>query len=168
MKRFFYLLLAAAAVYGVVRYVPAEAKERALAAVGLGDFFKETLPVFLRAKLSISENPVTKRAKLLRELSSSVGEIERELEAVAPARSDGAAAAFPPLPSSAEIRERIERSREFLAKSEEALKALEDANPGKGLLEKAAERILDKILPPPSADAVGGDASGALNACPPQ
>lgn len=166
MRRFFYLLLAAAAVYGAVRYVPRETRERALAAVGLSDFFKETLPTFLRTKLSISENPVTKRAKLLRELSSSVGEIERELEAVIPVSSDGTPTAVP-LPSSREIRERIERSREFLAKSEEALAALEDANPGKSVFEKAAERILDKILPPPS-EGLGGDASGGSYVCPPQ
>lgn len=162
MRKLLYLAIAAGLVYVVVYKVPAETKRQTLAAVGLADFFSQTLPGYLRSKLTIPENPVAKRQKLLDQLSDTIGTIERELEAVLPPRTDGIT--LPKLPPAKEIRERIGKSREFLAQSEDFLKELERANPGEGVIRKAAERLLDKILPPaePAGQAaIGGDAGGA-------
>ena len=74
--------------------------------------------------------------------------------------------------TSAEVRPRIEKSRELLAESERLLGELEAANPGESTFRKAADRLLAKIFPPPAsgvADGVGGDAAGGTEcACPPR
>lgn len=175
MRGLFYLAIIAAAVYGIVVYVPAETKERALAAVGLSGFFEETLPGYLRSKFSIPENPVAKREKLLNELSAAIGNIGEELESVAPlavpappAAGGKSKTAEAPKAAPPELRERIEKTKELVRETESLLADLEKANPEQGFVAKAAERVLDKILPPPvtfaSADAapggVGGDAGG--------
>lgn len=165
MRKFLYLLIIGAVVYYAVYQVPQETKERALAAIGLADFFQETLPRYLREKLSIPENPVVKRQQLLDQLSSAIGNIERELEVVSPAVANGAPA--PTLPPPKTIREQIEKTRDFLAQSETVLEDLQKANPGQGIFQKTAERVLDKILPASVSDeasiGVGGDASGGVS-----
>lgn len=175
MKFLLYLALIGAAAYGITYYVPAETRQQALGAIGLASFFQETLPTYLRAKLTIPENPVEKRQRLLGELSRAIGTIDEELEAVAP--SAGAlptpapgtsarpkAADAPKSPPPAEIRERVEKTRELLNQSEAVLQELEKANPQQGFIAKATERILDKILPPPptarATDGIGGDPGG--------
>lgn len=155
MKSFLYLALAAAAIYGFSRLVPDGTTHKALAAVGLADFWDQKIPVYLRGKLSIPENPVTKRKKLLDELSQNLTGVERALEAVVPVTTTGSPTPLSSIPEKSEVRDRIEKSREFLAKSETALKELENANTGQGIFQKTAERLLDKILPPPSG---GSDA----------
>lgn len=173
MRKLFYLLIIAAGVYGVAYYVPPETKRQALAAVGLADFFQVTLPGYLRSKLSIPENPVAKREKLLGELSGAIGSIERELEAVSPVEINGSPLPQgkppppPKLPPAKEVQARIEKSRELLAESEEKLALLREENPKQGFVAKAAERVLDRVLPSPDvapvgAGGVGGDAAGGV------
>ena len=178
MKALFYLIFFSLTVYGVVHYVPSEAKEKTLAAIGLSDFFQETLPGYLRSKFSIPENPIAKRERLLGQLSETIGNIEREIEAVAPSLSavpppaSGAPAKArsgetPPTVTPEEFRERIEKTKELITESESVLAELEKANPQQGFVTKAAERLLDRVLPPPAyqaaGDGVGGDAaSGTL------
>ena len=164
MRKLLYLLIAAAAFYGVVRYVPPETRQQALAAVGLADFFQKTLPGYLRRKLSIPENPVAKRERLLGELSAAIGGIGEELAAVA-APPPAAGPGQPPKPKPAgapDLRARIEKSKELLQESEAVLAELERANPQQGFVAKAAERLLDKVLPlsPEVASGVGGNAEG--------
>ena len=168
MRKLLYLLIAAAAFYGVVRYVPPETRQQVLAAVGLADFFQETMPGYLRRKLSIPENPVAKRERLLGELSAAIGGIGEELAAVAAPSEAPPPAAGPgqpakPKPAGApDLRARIEKSKELLQESEAVLAELERANPQQGFVAKAAERLLDKVLPlsPEVASGVGGNAEG--------
>ncbi|MEK9147956.1 MAG: hypothetical protein AAB650_00805 [Patescibacteria group bacterium] len=165
MRKLFYLALVIGLIWAGVRYIPAETKGQALAALGLSDFFSRKMPNFLRQKLSIPENPVTKRKKLLDELSQRVGDVERELEIAVPVATNGE---VPPLPKTAEVRNRVENAREFLAQSEGILQKLDETNPELGIFQKTAERVLNKILPPPAAGegGLGGDASGAECICP--
>lgn len=187
MKFLLYLALSGAAAYTVVHYVPPETRQRALGAIGLADFFQETLPTYLRSKLAIPENPVEKRQHLLNELSAAIGNIGAELEAVAPSpsahstdapggeqgrtTSSGQATKAPsaksPTPPPAakpitqpELRERVENAKELLNQSETVLAELEKANPQQGFIAKATERILDKILPPPPAAATADGIGG--------
>lgn len=166
MRKLLLFLLAVAAGYTLLRSVPAENWRQAWAAIGLADFFQQTLPQFLRAKLTIPESPVAKRAKLLRELSNQIAGVEQELEAIAPVSPDGRPAPSSRPPSGQEVQERIDRARERLAESESALEALREENLKSGIVGKAAERLLDKILTPElpaaqgSADSVGGDQEG--------
>lgn len=157
MKTFFSLIAIGAAAYALVNYAPDGATHRALAAVGLSDFFENKAPSYFRDKLRIPANPVEKRKKLIDQLSQSLIIAERELEAVAPASSDGTRVPLAEIPGKAEIRSRIEAARESLAKSDAALKELERANAGQGIFHKAAERMLDKILPPPAASTACGE-----------
>lgn len=165
MRKFIFLLIAAAAVYATITVVPAEVRQRAFAAVGLAKFFQETAPRYLRSKLSLPENPVAKRERLLEELSQAIGEIERELEVAAPEASAPKRPPAPQTPPGAlerrELEKRIERTQELLAQSETVIGELREANPGQGLLAKATERVLDKILPAPKSL---GTADGAV--CP--
>ncbi|MBI4132645.1 MAG: hypothetical protein HY473_00900 [Candidatus Sungbacteria bacterium] len=149
MRMLFYFLIIAVGGYTVAHYVPSETKDKMLASLGVENFFRNTLPTYLRHKLSIPENPVAKREKLLTELSQNITGIERELAIVVPPRTDGTSS-LPKLPPAAEIIERIERSREFLANSESTLQELEKINPSAGLVQKTGERILEKVLPPPA------------------
>ncbi len=169
MRKLFYLAIAAALVYVVVYKVPGETKRQTLAAVGLADFFSQTLPGYLRSKFAIPENPVAKRRQLLEELSKAIGTVERELEAIVPTVTNGIT--IPKLPPPKEIQKRIEKTREFLAKSEETLRELGEANPKSGLLSRLGDRLLDRVLPPlPDSQAggggVGGDAGGSEPVCP--
>jgi len=161
MKRLLVLLLLGAAAWALVRYVPDEVKQRALASLGLDTFFRETLPVYLRKKLTIPESPENKRKKLLNELAATITDVERELEAAVPPQTNGTP---PPLPKQTELRERAERARESLLKSEELVKQLNEVNAGQGVFTRAAERLLGKILPAPPAPAagegIGGEAIG--------
>lgn len=188
MKGLLYLLLIGAVVYGIIRYVPAETKGKTLAAVGLSGFFQETLPGYLRSKFSIPESPIVKRERLLEQLSGAIGSIGREIDAVAlpvaivpPPPSGGSAKTKLSSPSTrsgqappstaglAEIRERVEKTKELITESESVLAELREANPQQGFVAKAALRLLDRVLPSPAyqaaGDGVGGDtASGTL--CP--
>ncbi|MBI4132229.1 MAG: hypothetical protein HY474_01210 [Candidatus Sungbacteria bacterium] len=174
MKSLFYLALIGAVAYGIIHYVPAETRQRAVAAVGLSGFFEETLPSFLRSKLSIPENPVVKRERLLGELSAAIGGVASELGAIdsqtislappaerTPAKSKNPA----PLLTSQDIRQRLEKTKELLTESEAVLGELKQANPQQGFIAQTAERLLDKILPPTESNrdsaGVGGDAAGA-------
>lgn len=161
MRKLFWLLLAAGAIYGFLK-IPAETKRRALAAIGVGEFFSTTVPSYLRDKLSISENPVAKRQKLLAELANNLDAIESELEPLS-APEPGASPPPPvPAPSPKDVAARVEKTRELLAKSDELLGELITANPGMGFFEKTSERLLDKVIPlsGSGADGVGGDAGG--------
>lgn len=150
MRMLFYFIIIGAVGYAAVHYVPSETKDKVLASLGVENFFRNTLPTYLQQKLSIPENPVDRREKLLNELSQNITDIERELAIVAPPRTDGKSS-LSKLPSAAEIVERIERSREFLANSESILQELEKINPSAGLFQKTSERILDTVLPPSPA-----------------
>ncbi|MBI2055708.1 MAG: hypothetical protein HYT42_02340 [Candidatus Sungbacteria bacterium] len=147
MKGFVFLLIAAVGIYAIYRYVPTETKRKTLAAVGAADFFQETLPRFLREKLSIPENPEVKRKKLIDELSKSVDAIDRELNTVSPPADTKAEAAVK-LPTPSEIKGKVEEVRELLSKSEETIKQLGDANSGESVLRKAALGLVDKVFPP--------------------
>lgn len=151
------LLMAAILVFLLVKFISPDFWPKAIAAAGMADFFQQTLPRYLREKLSIPQNPVAKRQQLLDQLSSAIGNIERELEVVSPVVTNGASAPAPKLPSPQTIQEQIEKTRDFLAQSETVLEELQKANPGQGILEKITERLLDKILPP-----IGGDAGGGI------
>ncbi len=184
MKFLLYLLLTVAGAYATAHYVPAETRARTLASIGLSGFFEETLPTYLRSKLTIPENPVEKRQRLLSELSAAIGGIETELEAVVPPppiSSDVAEAVPgqtttktpaarsptpPPAPkpiTQSELRERMEKTKELLNQSETVLEELEKANPQQGFIAKATERILDKILPPPAPSASSGQTPTATD-----
>lgn len=165
MKGFTFLLIAAG-IYVIYHYVPTEAKHKALAAVGVADFFQETLPRFLREKLSIPENPAVMRQKLIDELSKSVDAIDRELNSVSPPTAGGKAEAPIKLPAPGEIKKKIEKARELLSKSEETLKQLEGINSGEGILRKAVLGLVDKLLPATEENKAGGSESGGYCACP--
>lgn len=187
MKLLLYLFFAGAAIYAFNRYAPDGTSERALAAVGLADFFQETLPSYARSKLSIPEDPAKKRERLLGDLSGALEGIEREIEGAAMLSSSGAsvpaatanrANKTSPLPKSsvsAELDKRLEKAKELVSRSEDALGELEKANPQQGLIAKAAQRLVDKILPAAETSAaagslengVGGD-SGGEAVCPPR
>lgn len=154
-------------VYIVFYRISAETRHRALAAVGADRFVEETIPRFLREKLSIPQNPTAKRKQLLGELSEKIGAVERELEAVIPA-GDGKPSAGAKLPAEREIRDRIEKSRSALAESESLLDELGKINSGEGVVRKTVSRLLDTILPPSEPEspagvdgAVGGSAECA-------
>ena len=74
------------------------------------------------------------------------------------------------LPKPREIQERLEKSREYIAKTETLINELKSANYGGNIFNKAAERVLDKILPQKKLDGgasgVGGDSDGGTT-CPP-
>ncbi len=144
MKLLFYLLLAAAAIYVSVRVAPVGTAHRGLEAVGLANFFERTIPDYLREKLTIGEDPAAKRRKLVRELAEKISVAERELEAAVPVLLDGQPQK---LPSAEVIRERAEKTREALAKSEEILTKLEAASAGEGVIRATAGRILGAVLP---------------------
>ena len=147
MRKLILVLLAGVGIYAVIRYVPAETRHKTLSAIGVADFFQETLPRFFRAKLSIPENPEVKRKKLIAELSRSVDAIDRGLNAVSPP-ADAKAKAAVKLPTPGEIKGKVEEVRELLSKSEETLKQLADANSGESVLRKAALGLVDKVFPP--------------------
>lgn len=157
MKTLLTFIVIGAAAYALVNYTPDGAAHRALAAAGLSDFFENKAPAYLRDKLRIPANPVEKRKKLIDQLSQSLILAERELEAVAPASPTGTPVPLAEIPGKAEIRSRIEAARESLAKSDAALKEIEQANAGQSIFQKTAERILDKILPPPAASTACDD-----------
>lgn len=171
MRKLFYLAIIGAAVYGFVYYISPEAKHRALAAVGLSDFFREKLPAYLRAKLSIQQNPVAKRERLLNELAAAIGGIERELDGASPAVSSPAGVATQKKSAdSGEVRARLEKAKELLDQSEDALAELTRSNPEQeGILANAAGRLLDRILPSSAGSRAATDGLGGEGlTCPPQ
>lgn len=153
MRILFYLLLAAAAIYAYVRVAPAGTAHRAFEAVGLANFFEQTIPDYLRGKLTIAEDPAVRRRKLVEELAEKISVAERELEAAVPVATDGQPQK---LPSAEVIRERAEKTREALAESEDILTKFEAASAGEGVFRAAAGRILGAMLPAsPPAPAPG-------------
>lgn len=159
MKRLLYFALIIAVGYALVRYVPPDAKKQALAKAGLDNFFQNTLPNFLRAKLSIPESPAAKRRKLMNELASAIGGIENEISSIAPAGSGGKASSKLPK----EIGQGLSEAQKLVEQSQDALAELEKADQGQGVFQKAAERILNKILPPAPADADSKQICGPQN-----
>ena len=143
MKTVFVLAIAAGLIYSAIRLAPEETRS-SLASIGLAQFFRQTLPGYLREKLAIPQNPVAKRAKLLEELTAAVTSIEKELEAAVPLKTNGLA---PPLPRPQEIRARVEQARELLANTEEKIRQLEGVSAGEGFLRQVGTRLLDRILP---------------------
>lgn len=146
MRILLYVLLAAAAVYAYLRFAPAGLTHRGLEAVGLAQFFERTVPEYLREKLTIGEDPASRRRKLVGELAEKISVAERELEAAVPVATDGQPQK---LPSAEVIRERAEKTREALAESEEILNTLNAASAGEGVFRATAGRILDAVLPTP-------------------
>ncbi len=167
MRKLLVFLLAAAAVYTLVKLGPTDVKQRSLAAVGVTKFLKETAPRYLREKLSIPESPVAKRERLLKELSQHIGAIESELEAAAPEAGAAKPGEGRKPGGSEDLTKRIERTQELLAQSEVVIEKLKEVNPGEGLLAKAGERALDRILPVHSASREAGSAGGTVQ-CNPQ
>lgn len=144
MRILFYFFLAGAATYAYLSVAPAGTTHRGLEAVGLANFFERTIPDYLREKLTIGEDPALRRRKLVEELAEKISVAERELEAAVPVASDGRP---PKLPSAEVIRERAEKIREALAKSEEILTELKGASAGEGVIRATAGRILEAVLP---------------------
>lgn len=151
MRAIFWAIALAAVAYGLLRVVPAETRERALGAIGLSGFFRETLPSYLRQKLTIPSDPAAIRRRLVGELAEKIAAVEGELDAAVPAATDGA---VPSVASEAVVRKSIEHARKFLGESEDVLRGLEGANAGESPFREAARRLLDKILPP--VDTGGG------------
>lgn len=170
MRKLIYLIIAGALVYVVGWRIPPATKQQALAAIGAADFFQKTLPNYLRSKFSIPENTAAKRQKLLNELSQSIGNIKSEIGEKVAQGAGGAGVNVSKLPKPQEIQERLEKSREYIAKTEALINELKSANSGVGIFAKTAERVLDKILPPRELNdgtgGVGGD-SGGGTVCPP-
>lgn len=133
-------------VYALMRYVPADVKKQALGEIGAANFFQNTLPRFLRAKLSIAESPAKKREKLMKELAAAIGGIESEITAVAPPGTAAGSGAKPA--TEKEIGQRLSKTQELVEQSRAVLIELEKSNQNRGVFQKTAERILDKILPP--------------------
>ncbi len=147
MKALLTLFVIAGLGYGLVYFIPSEAKKRALASLGLSQFFGETLPHYLREKFRIPPDPAKTRRKLLEDLATTITSIERELEGVVPVTTNGEPAK---LPREEAIRAGVEKSRELLAKSEDVLRELTEANTGAGVVRTFAGRLRDKVLPPPA------------------
>ena len=170
MRKLIYIIIAGSLVYIVGWRIPPASRQQALASVGVADFFQKTLPNYLRKKFSIPENTAAKRQKLLNELSQSIGNIKNEIEEKVTQGAGGAGVNVSKLPKPQEIQERFEKSREYIAKTETLINELKSANYGGGILTKAAERVLDKILPPRALNdgggGVGGDSGGGAT-CPP-
>ena len=170
MRKLIYLIIAGALVYIVGWRIPADSRRQALAAIGVADFFQKTLTNYLRKKFSIPENTAAKRQKLLNELSQSIGNIKREVGEKVAQGAGGAGVNVSKLPKPREIQERLEKSREYIAKTETLINELKSANYGGNIFNKAAERVLDKILPQKKLDGgasgVGGDSDGGTT-CPP-
>lgn len=144
MKTFFFLVIAGAVAYGIVHYVPGETKKSVLESVGLSRFFGETLPGFLRKKLSIPENPAEKRRRLAGELRTSIAETKRELDGL----SQNSVGGVDVSPARAkELNAKIERAKEFLATSQAVITELEKSSSDESVFNKTAGRIIDKVLP---------------------
>jgi hypothetical protein len=144
MKTLFFFLIAGAVVYGIARYVPAETKRNILGSSGLSRFFNETLPGFLRKKLSIPENPTEKRRRLADELTASITNVKRELDNLP---KDGANKLDLSPARAREISDKIEKAKEFLAASQAVVAELSKSSSDEGVLIKTAGRVIDEILP---------------------
>lgn len=140
------LAVIAALGYAFARYLPAETREHILQATGAREFFEQTLPNYLRQKLTIPENPVEKREKLLSELSENIARAGGELGAVVPAAQGK-------LPSEAEIRTHVEQTQKLLTDAKAALTELKSINADSGVIQETAERVVNALLPSASAPA---------------
>ncbi|OHA09215.1 MAG: hypothetical protein A3A44_01465 [Candidatus Sungbacteria bacterium RIFCSPLOWO2_01_FULL_60_25] len=156
MRLLFYGFLLAGGVWAFTRYVSPEMRHNALARVGLARFVEETAPNYLREKFIIREDPAEKRAKLLAELSAELDAVGVSVDKLVPISGGGTPK---PLPRETVIREEATRIREAIEKSETILGAVEDANQGSGIIGMTTARLLDAILPAPSA-------TGTPAACP--
>lgn len=149
MRRIIWFLILAAAIYVGVKYIPAETKQRVLASVGFEKFFRETAPGYLRRKLSIPEDPVSKRKKVLDEIAKRIETVQLELDELAPSNVEG----LPKPVSPKVLQKNIEDSRDILGEAQVFIGELQELNPQGGIFQHTAERLLDKILPSPLAGA---------------
>lgn len=142
MKRFVAIVAIVGLGYLLYRVVPPETRARTLAGIGIPQFFGQTMPRYLREKLSIPQNPTAKRKQVLDELAGSVANIVDELDGAAPPNAP--IASLPPA-----VRQRVERARELALQSESKIRELEASNEDVGIFQKIAERIFDRVIPPP-------------------
>ena len=156
MRKLLLLLVIAGGAYAWFSYVPSGTAARGLAAVGLDQFVTETVPGYLRAKLSIPTGSAKKRERLIADLSTALDGITSELGSAAPS---GAA-----LPPAASMRRHIGKSRDLAGQAQELVRELRGANAGDGIAREAAGRLLDRILPASPA----GDISNGAAVCPPK
>lgn len=167
MRRLIWFLILAAAIYIGVKYIPAETKQKTLASFGLEKFFRETAPRYLREKLSILEDPVSKRKKVLDQIGERIETVQLELKDLPPLDSKGVARPV----TSKVLQEKMEETRDILGETQAMLGELQELNPKGGIFQEAAERVLDKILPSPSAGTISpgtGSIDQAECKCPAQ
>ena len=136
------LLLIVVVIGGAVAaayFAPQDLKVE-ISTTSLGRWVTETVPNFLREKLSIPENPVVKRRELLDQLTLSLLNAKHDLEKAIPAKQS--------LPNASVVRSSIAKVEETINATQAKIEELKSANSGESVFRKAALRVVDKIFPP--------------------
>lgn len=145
MRRLIWFLIFSAGIWLGLKYVPVETKHKVMASIGVERFLRETAPKYLRQKLSIPEDPISKRKKILDEVSVKIEAAQLELEQLAPSDVKGASKAVP----TKLVQEKSQAIGDILAETQVIIGDLQELNPQGGILQEAAERLLNKVLPLP-------------------
>ena len=106
----------------------------------------ESLLKTLREK-TIGKNPVEARADLIDEIEGTIQELEREIERLESSRKTAT-----PSPSSES--KKVKTPQELLRKAEDLLEELRARNAEQGLLQGAAEKAIERVLPGENCSAV--------------
>lgn len=146
MKFIFFLIIMGVLGYAFTHVVPSETRAHALDLIGARTFFTETAPVYLRKKLSIPEDPVAQRKKLINELSQSLTRAKTELQKTSVGIQSAPTTASQM--SAAEIRASIAKTESLLSESTLIANKIEAVNANQNVIAKTADRVLDSVFPP--------------------
>lgn len=138
MKLLFIIAIIAGGAYVTAHFAPQNLKSE-IFSTSIGKWVSQTLPRYLREKLSIPENPAAKRRELLDQLASSLSDVKRDLEKVVPTGSN--------LPSASAIQSGIAKVEEKLDATQSKLDELKSTNSGESVFRKFALRTVDAIFP---------------------
>ncbi|GEM_PF-2138978 len=138
MKLLFIVAFIVGGWYVAAHFAPQDLKSD-ITNTSIGRWVSETLPNYLREKLSIPENPVAKRRELLEQLTSSLALIKNDLEKAVPAGSS--------LPSASTVRSNIAKAEEKINATQVKLDELKSANSGESIFRRVALGIVDSIFP---------------------
>lgn len=126
------------------RHVPESAREKLLGLIGVaarGD--KAEIRHFIE-DVALPKDPQARRAALARELEKNIAELKRRVEA---GENWTVPDSVVPAGDEPDAKIRIASTRELIGAAGQIVKELESANQDSELGRKAAERILDAILP---------------------
>ena len=150
MKFFTTTLLAIALVAVGWRYVPQNVREKLLGAIGIAARGDRTEIKHYIQDVVLPKDPQERRAALAGELEKNIAELKRRIEA----DENGALAPDADAPDSGEPEAgasdatiRAASARELIGAAGDMVKELESTNKDAPLVRKAAERILNAVLP---------------------